>query len=163
VGFLFLGLAAADSVGYAAAMFYAITYAIMSTAAFGAIVVMARAGYEADRIDDFKGLNARNPWLAGMMLIAMMSLAGISPFLGFWARLAVLNAAIHGEMLWLASVGIVFAVIDCFYYLRVCKAMHFDAPEEGTPSPRTNDGALREAFSINALALLVLGFAWNPI
>src|SRR3546814_718152 len=95
VGFLFMGLAAADSVGYAAAMFYAITYAIMSTAAFGAIVVLARAGYEADRIDDFKGLAARNPWLAGMMLIAMMSLAGIPPFLGFWAKLAVLNAAIH--------------------------------------------------------------------
>ena len=163
VGFLFMGLAAADSVGYAAAMFYAITYAIMSTAAFGAIVVLARAGYEADSIDDFKGLSTRNPWLAGMMLIAMMSLAGIPPFLGFWAKLAVLNAAIHGDMLWLAIVGIVFAVIGCFYYLRVCKAMYFDAPEEGAPEPRSNDGALRAAFSINALALLVLGFAWNPI
>ena len=97
------------------------------------------------------------------MLIAMMSLAGIPPFLGFWAKLAVLNAAIHGDMLWLAIVGIVCAVIGCFYYLRVCKAMYFDAPEEGAPEPRSNDGALRAAFSINALALLVLGFAWNPI
>lgn len=163
VGFLFLGLAAANSVGYAAAMFYAITYAIMSTAAFGAIVVLARSNHEADRIDDFKGLNARNPWLAGMMLIAMMSLAGIPPFLGFWAKLAVLRAAIEGDMLWLAIVGIVFAVIGCFYYLRVCKVMYFDAPEPGTPEPRANDGALRVAFSLNALALLVLGFAWGPL
>jgi NADH-quinone oxidoreductase subunit N len=163
VGFLFLGLAAADSVGYAAAMFYAITYAIMSTAAFGAIVVLARNHYESDRIDDFKGLNARNPWLAGMMLIAMMSLAGIPPFLGFWAKLAVLRAAIQGDMLWLAIVGVVFAVIGCFYYLRVCKVMYFDAPEEGVPEPRGNDRTLRVVFSINALALLGLGLAWSPI
>lgn len=163
VGFLFLGLAAADSVGYAAAMFYAITYAIMATAAFGAIAVLARSNYESDRIDDFKGLNARNPWLAGMVLIAMMSLAGIPPFLGFWAKLAVLRAAIEGDMLWLAIVGIVFAVIGCFYYLRVCKVMYFDAPEEGVPEPRGDDRVLRIVFSINALALLGLGFAWNPI
>jgi NADH-quinone oxidoreductase subunit N len=163
VGFLFLGLAAADAEGYAAAMFYAITYAIMSTAAFGAVVVLASRGFEADRIDDFKGLNARNPWLAGMMLIAMMSLAGIPPFLGFWAKLAVLRAAIHGDMLWLAIVGIVFAVIGCFYYLRVCKAMYFDAPPEGLPSPRPNDRILRTVFGVNALALLGLGLAWNPI
>jgi NADH-quinone oxidoreductase subunit N len=163
VGFLFLGIAAANQVGYAAAMFYAISYAIMSTAAFGAIVVLARNHYEADRIDDFKGLNARNPWLAGMVLCAMMSLAGIPPFLGFWAKLAVLRAAIQGDMLWLAIVGIVFAVIGCFYYLRVCKAMYFDAPEEGVPELRGNDRVLRVVFSVNALALLGLGLAWNPI
>jgi NADH-quinone oxidoreductase subunit N len=162
VGFLFLGLAAADAEGYAAAMFYAIVYAIMGTAAFGAVVVLARRGYEADRIDDFKGLNARNPWLAGMMLIAMMSLAGIPPFLGFWAKLSVLRAAIHGDMLWLAIVGIVFAVIGCFYYLKVCKVMYFDAPEGDVPAPSTNR-PLRWAFSLNALALLVLGMFWNPI
>jgi NADH-quinone oxidoreductase subunit N len=162
VGFLFLGLAAADAEGYAAAMFYAITYAIMSTAAFGAVVVLASRGFEADRIDDFKGLNARDPWLAGMMLVAMMSLAGIPPFLGFWAKLAVLRAAIHGDMLWLAIVGIVFAVIGCFYYLRVCKVMYFDAPDGDVPALR-QDRPLRVAFSINALALLVLGLSWSPI
>jgi NADH-quinone oxidoreductase subunit N len=162
VGFLFLGLAAADAEGYAAAMFYAITYAIMSTAAFGAVVVLASRGFEADRIDDFKGLNARNPWLAGMMLVAMMSLAGIPPFLGFWAKLAVLRAAIHGDMLWLAIVGIVFAVIGCFYYLRVCKVMYFDAPDGDVPALR-QDRPLRIAFSVNALALLGLGLFWNPI
>jgi NADH-quinone oxidoreductase subunit N len=140
----------------------------MATAAFGAIVVLARnlpstGVYEADGIDDFKGLAARSPWLAGMMLCAMMSLAGIPPFLGFWAKLAVLRAAIGGDLLWLAIVGIVFAVIGCFYYLRVCKAMYFDAPPEGLPSPRPNDRILRTAFGVYALALLALGLAWNPI
>ena len=163
VGFVFMGIAAANAAGYAAAMFYAISYAIMATASFGAIVVLARNGYEADGIDDFKGLAARSPWLAGLMLCAMMSLAGIPPFLGFWAKLAVLRAAIGGDLLWLAIVGIVFAVIDCFYYLRVCKAMYFDAPPEGLPSPRPNDRILRTVFGVNALALLALGLAWNPI
>jgi NADH-quinone oxidoreductase subunit N len=93
----------------------------------------------------------------------MMSLAGIPPFLGFWAKLAVLRAAIGGDLLWLAIVGIVFAVIGCFYYLRVCKAMYFDAPPEGAPSPRPDDRVLRTAFGVNALALLGLGLAWNPI
>ncbi len=162
VGFLFMGLAAANAEGYAAAMFYAISYAIMSTAAFGAIVVLANRGFEADRIDDFKGLNARSPWMAGMMLCAMMSLAGIPPFLGFWAKLAVLRAAIQGGMLWLAIVGIVFAVIGAFYYLRVCKVMYFDEPEADAP-PLRGDRPLHAAFAINALALLVLGMFWSPI
>ena len=83
VGFLFLGLAGGGAEGYSAAMFYAISYAVMSAAAFGAIVVLSRAGFEADRIDDYKGLNARNPWMAGLVLCVMASLAGVPPFLGF--------------------------------------------------------------------------------
>ena len=161
VGFLFLGLAGGGAAGYAAAMFYAISYAMMSTAAFGAVVVLSRRGFEADRIDDFKGLNARSPWLAGMMLCAMMSLAGIPPFLGFWAKLAVLRAAVQGDMLWLAIVGIVFAVIGAFYYLRVLKVMYFDEPVGEVHMPR-NDRPLRIAFGVNALALLVLGIVLEP-
>ena len=114
IGFVFLGLAGGGAAGYAAAMFYMISYAIMAAAAFGVIIVLSRQGYEADTLDDFKGLNQRSPWLAGMMLCAMFSLAGIPPFLGFWAKLAVLRAAIGGGMLWLAIVGIVCAVIGCF-------------------------------------------------
>src|SRR5690606_33898296 len=133
IGFAFLGLAGGGAGGYAAAMFYMIVYAIMSAAAFGAIIVLSAKGYEADTLDDFKGLNQRSPWLAGMMLCAMFSLAGIPPFLGFWAKLAVLRAAIDGGMLWLAIVGIVCAVIGCFYYLRVVKVMYFDEPPQGVP------------------------------
>ena len=162
VGFLFLGLAAGNAQGYAAAMFYAITYAIMAAAAFGAIVVLSRRGFEADLIDDFKGLNARSPWMAGMVLCVMMSLAGIPPFLGFWAKLAVLRAAFDGDLLWLAVVGVVFAVIGAFYYLRVCKVMYFDEPEGEVRMPR-EDRPLRIVFGVNSLALLVLGLFWNPL
>lgn len=162
VGFLFLGLAGGGAEGYAAAMFYAISYALMATAAFGVIVLLARRGFEADRIEDFKGLNARDPWTAGMVLCVMASLAGIPPFLGFWAKLAVLRAALNGGMLWLAIVGVVFAVIGAFYYLRVIKVMYFDEPVGEPVLPRA-DRLLRLVFGVNALGLLVLGVFWSPL
>ncbi|HEY0505648.1 MAG TPA: NADH-quinone oxidoreductase subunit NuoN [Lysobacter sp.] len=162
VGFLFVGLAGGGREGLAAALFYAISYAIMSAAAFGAIVVLSRRGFEADRIDDYKGLNARDPWMAGLVLCVMASLAGVPPFLGFWAKLAVLRAAVQGDMLWLTIVGVAFAVVGAFYYLRVIKAMYFDEPE-GEAVQASNDRPLRIVFGVNALALLALGLAWNPI
>ncbi|HTL13652.1 MAG TPA: NADH-quinone oxidoreductase subunit NuoN [Thermomonas sp.] len=162
VGFLFLGLAGGGAAGYAAAMFYALSYAIMAAAAFGAIVVMSRRGFEADRIDDFKGLNARDPWTAGLVLCVMASLAGVPPFLGFWSKLVVLRAAVEGGMLWLAIVGIVCAVIGAFYYLRVIKAMYFDEPVGDAARPR-DDRALRVVFGVNALGLLAFGLFWSPL
>jgi NADH-quinone oxidoreductase subunit N len=162
VGFLFLGIAGGGEQGLAAAMFYAISYSLMSAGAFGAIVVMSSRGFEADKIDDYKGLNARSPWMAGLILCVMASLAGLPPFLGFWAKLAVLRAALQGGMMWLAIVGIVFAVIGAFYYLRVIKAMYFDEPDGELPALR-EDRPLNVVFGVNALALLALGLAWNPI
>ncbi|NOT89578.1 MAG: NADH-quinone oxidoreductase subunit NuoN [Lysobacter sp.] len=162
VGFLLMGLAGGGAVGYAAGMFYAISYAVMAAAAFGTIVVLSRQGFEADRIEDFKGLNARSPWMAGLVLCVMASLAGVPPFLGFWAKLAVLRAAWEGGQIWLVIVGIVFAVIGAFYYLRVIRAMYFDEPE-GEPMIQREDLSLRVVFAVNALSLLVLGIAWNPI
>jgi NADH-quinone oxidoreductase subunit N len=162
VGFLLLGLAGGGPDGYAAAMFYSITYGVMSAAAFGAIVVLSRRGFEADSIDDFRGLNKRSPWMAGLVLCVMASLAGVPPFLGFWSKLAVLRAALQGDMLWLAMVGIVFAVIGAFYYLRVIKVMYFDEPVADGPVDR-EDRPLRVTFGVNALALLFLGLAWNPL
>ena len=161
VGFVFMGLAAGGAEGYAAAMFYAISYAIMSAAAFGAIVMLARQGFEADRIEDFRGLNARNPWMAGLVLLIMASLAGVPVLLGFWAKVAVLRAALEADLMWLVIVGIVFAVIGAFYYLRVIKVMYFDQPS-GEPVT-VRGGALQAVFSINALALLGLGLFWSPV
>ena len=162
VGFLFLGLAAGGQAGYAAAMFYALSYAIMSAAAFGAIVVLSRRGFEAERIEDFKGLNARDPWTAGLVLCVMASLAGVPPFLGFWSKLAVLRAAVEAGQLWLAIVAIVFAVVGAFYYLRVIKAMYFDEPS-GEPVLPREDHVVRVVFGVNALGLLALGLFWSPV
>ena len=162
IGFLLMGLASGDERGYAAALFYAIVYALMCTAAFGAIIALSRQGFEAENIDDFKGLNARNPWMAGLVLCVLASLAGVPPFLGFWAKLVVLGAAVNAGLVWLAILGVVCAVIGGFYYLRVIKVMYFDEPVGELPPPR-KDRVVPVAFGVNALALLVLGIFWNPI
>ncbi|WP_028928276.1 NADH-quinone oxidoreductase subunit NuoN [Pseudoxanthomonas suwonensis] len=162
IGFLLMGLAGGDERGYAAALFYAIAYSLMSTAAFGAIIALSRQGFEAENIDDFKGLNARNPWMAGLVLCIMASLAGVPPFLGFWTKLAVLAAAVQGGMLWLALLGVVCAVIGAFYYLRVIKVMYFDEPVGG-PLPAHNDRVLGIVLGVNSLALLVLPLGLNRL
>ena len=162
IGFLLMGLASGDERGYAAALFYAIVYALMSTAAFGAIIALSRQGFEAENIDDFKGLNTRNPWMAGLVLCIMASLAGVPPFLGFWTKLAVLGAAVQGGMLWLALLGVICAVIGAFYYLRVIKVMYFDEPV-GAPLPGHNDRVLGIVLGVNSLALLVLPLGLNPL
>ncbi|GAB2492766.1 NADH-quinone oxidoreductase subunit NuoN [Arenimonas alkanexedens] len=156
VGFLFMGLAQGGQSGYSAAMFYAISYAIMSMAAFGAIILLSRKGFEAEDISDFKGLWSRHPTQAMLVLFVMASLAGVPPFLGFWAKLEVLRAALDAGLMWLAILGVVAAVVGAFYYLRVVKVMFFDEPEgEG---PRIHgDSHVRVLFAVNAVALLVLG------
>jgi NADH-quinone oxidoreductase subunit N len=163
VGYLLLGFANGSPMGYASAMFYAISYAVMTTAAFGMILLLARAGFEAEEIDDFKGLNQRNPWYAFIMLLTMASLAGIPPLFGFFAKLMVLKAAIDAGMLWLAMVAIVFAIIGAFYYLRIIKVMYFDPPVETAALTLPQDVPLRWLLSINGVALLVLGLYWGPL
>ncbi|RUL79748.1 NADH-quinone oxidoreductase subunit NuoN [Dyella choica] len=163
MGYLLLGLVNAGPEGYSAAMFYAVSYALMSTAAFGVILALSRAGFECDNIDDFKGLNQRAPWMAFLMMLALFSLAGVPPMFGFFAKLLVLQAAIHAGMLWLAIVGAVFAIIGLYYYLRVVKVMYFDKPEAGTEVRLQADFTLRLVLSLNALVLLGLGLYWGPL
>lgn len=162
IGFLLMGLAGGDERGYTAALFYTIGYAIMSAAAFGVIIALSRKGFEAENIEDFKGLNQRSPWMALLMLLVMASLAGVPPLLGFWTKVAVLGAAVQGGMLWLALLGVIASVVGAFYYLRVIKVMYFDEPA-GAPLVAHNDRVLGVVLGVNALGLLALGLAWNPI
>ncbi len=155
IGFLLLGILSGTQQGYAAAMFYVITYALMAAGAFGMIILLSRAGFEADEISDFKGLNQRNSWFAFMMLILMFSMAGVPPTVGFYAKLAVLQAVIGVDMLWLAAVAVFFSVIGAFYYIRMVKVMYFDQAEDDTPLAAHFD--LRFGLSANALAILLLG------
>ena len=163
IGFLLLGLVAGTPAGFAAALFYAISYALMATAAFGVILALARAGFECEEIDDFKGLNQRSPWMAFLMMLAMFSLAGVPPLYGFFAKYLVLQAAIDAHMLWLAIVGVVFAIIGLYYYLRVVKVMYFDKAEEGVLTKLQPDATLRVVLSLNALVLVALGIYWGPL
>ena len=154
MGFLLLGLLAGTRDGYGAAMFYALTYALMAAGAFGVVAVMSR-GREAECLDDYRGLNARNPWLAFLMLVLMFSMAGVPPTVGFYAKLTVLKAVIDVGALWLAVLAVIFSVIGAFYYLRVVKLMYFDEPPQEAPVRAGLEAGT--VLSINGLAVLGLG------
>ena len=155
VGFILLGILTGTSEGYQAALYYTITYVIMSMGGFGMIILLSRAGFEADSLEDFKGLNARSPWFAAVMLMLMFSMAGVPPFVGFWAKLAVIQAVLHVGLTWLAIVAVLFSVVGAYYYLRVVKLMYFDEPVER--ARLEGSGALRFVLSVNGLAVLLLG------
>ncbi len=157
VGFILLGILAGTTDGYQAAMYYTFAYVIMSVGSFGMILLLAREGFEADRIEDFRGLNRKSPWFAAMMLMFMFSTAGVPPFIGFWAKLEVIAAVLNVGLAWLAAAAVVFSVIGAFYYLRVVKVMYFDEPTDAVAIEA--GGTLRTVLSVNGLAVLALGIA----
>jgi NADH-quinone oxidoreductase subunit N len=155
MGFLLLGVLAGGNDGYAAAMFYVVVYVLMTLGTFGMILLMSRAGFEADQLDDFKGLNARSPWYAFLMLLLMFSMAGVPPAVGFYAKLSVLWAVVDAGFVWLAVIAVLFSLIGAFYYLRIVKLMYFEAPTD--QSPLAPSASMRWVLSLNGLAILVLG------
>jgi NADH-quinone oxidoreductase subunit N len=180
MGFMLLGLLsgvvggnwfnAADA--YSAAMFYTIVYVLMSVGAFGVLLYLSSKGYECENLDDLKGLNQRSPWTAFIMLVLMFSLAGVPPTAGFYAKFAVISAAVNAGQIWLAVVAVLLSLIGAFYYLRVVKLMYFD--DIGDASADTARGArfdtalaangeMRVLLSINGLAVLAIGILPQPL
>ena len=155
MGFMLLGFISGDVEGYGSAMFYAVTYVLMSLGAFGMIMFLSRAGFEADNLNDFKGLNQRSPWLAFLMLLLMFSMAGVPPTVGFYAKFSVLNAVVQSGHVWLAIVAVLLSLIGAYYYLRIVKLMYFDAPESHSPIIFGQDTTL--LISVNGLGVLLLG------
>jgi NADH-quinone oxidoreductase subunit N len=161
MGYVLMGFLAADVTGYSAAMFYMVAYVLTSLASFGMILLLSRKGFEADQLDDLKGLNARSPWWAFVMLLVMFSLAGMPPTIGFYAKLLVLQAAVKAGYLWLAVVGVLAALVGAFYYLRIVKLMYFDEPKDRSPIDARGD--TRVLLSANGLALLFFGILPQPL
>jgi NADH-quinone oxidoreductase subunit N len=155
VGYVLLGILSGTSQGYQASMFYMISYVIVAAGAFGMILLLARQGFESDKIVDFRGLNARSPWFAGMMAILMFSLAGLPPFIGFWAKLGVIQAVLGVDYTWLAVVAVLFSVVGAYFYLRIVKLMYFDDPTE--TAPIGGSALMRTVLSVNALLVFGLG------
>lgn len=161
MGYMLLGFLAANLNGFSAAMFYMVTYVLTSLVSFGLVMLLSREGFEADRLDDFKGLNQRSPWWAFVMLLVMFSLAGIPPTVGFYAKFAVLEAAVNAGFVWLAVVAVLMSVVGAFYYLRIVKVMYFDDPVDTTPLAERGDTRL--LLSANGLALLAFGILPQPL
>lgn len=161
MGFMLLGFLSGSLNGYSSAMFYVLVYVLMSLGGFGMVMLLSRKGFEAETLDDFKGLNQRSPWYAFMMLLLMFSMAGIPPTVGFYAKLSVLQAALQAGFIWLVVAAVLFSVIGAFYYLRIIKLMYFDTPQDETPIRPEGDMAM--LMSTNALAVLALGILPQPL
>jgi NADH-quinone oxidoreductase subunit N len=155
VGFILLGILAGTNDGYRASMFYTLTYVITSVGSFGMILLLSRKGFEADQLEDFKGLARKSPWFAGIMMMLMFSTAGVPPFVGFWAKLAVLGAVVNVGLSWLAAVSVLLSVVAAYYYLRIIKLMYFDEPSDSYNIEA--GGTLRAVLSANGVAVLALG------
>jgi NADH-quinone oxidoreductase subunit N len=161
MGFLLLGILAGNDNGYSSAMFYVVTYVLMTLGAFGMVLLLTREGFEAESLEDWKGLNRKSRWYAFLMLVLMFSLAGIPPTVGFFAKLSVLQAALEAGWLWLVVFAVLMSVIGAFYYLRIVKLMYMDGPAGEITIEARQD--LRWALSANALAVLVLGVLPAPL
>lgn len=166
MGFMLLGLvsgvielrASGDihlSYAFSSAMFYTIAYVLMSAAAFGTLLVLTRAGVEAETLDDLKGLNRRSPWFAAVLMMVMFSMAGIPFFIGFFAKLAVLQAVVAAGYIYTAVFAVLLSLIGAFFYLRVVKLMYFDEPLDNSPLVASTE--MRALLSVNALAIALIG------
>lgn len=157
VGFMLMGIVGVTTDGYSASMFYAITYAFTTLAAFGVLLAVSREGHDADMLEDLAGLGKRNAFLATIMMVSMISLAGVPPAVGFYAKLSVLQAAVGAGFAWLAILGVIMSVVGAFYYLRIIKLMFFDEPTD--PVDIKVSGDVTAGLAINGLAVVVLGLA----
>ena len=169
VGFVLLGMVGAHTGGdisqsadaFGSAMFYAITYVLTTLGTFGLIQFLARKGFEAEEIDDFKGLARRSPWLAGIMMLMMFSLAGLPPLVGFYAKLVVLESVVAVGLVWLAVYAVMMSLIGAYYYIRVIKVMYFDDAVDTSPIVVGNDA--QATMAVNGLLILLLGIVPGPL
>jgi NADH-quinone oxidoreductase subunit N len=169
MGFVLLGLLSgvvdgkADGMAsaYSSAMFYSIIYLLTTLGSFGIVMLLARRDFEADTLDDFKGLNKRSPVFAFVMMAMMFSLAGIPPTVGFYAKLAVLEATVNAGLTWLAVLAVITSLFGAFYYLRIVKLMYFDAPQD--TSPIASDASGRWLLVLNGVAVVALGIVPGPL
>jgi NADH-quinone oxidoreductase subunit N len=157
VGFILLAIFTGSEQGYAAALYYTLTYVVMAAAAFGMVILLSRNGFEAEDIADFKGLNARSPWFALMMLFVMFGMAGVPPWVGFFAKLSVINAVLQAGFPGLAVLMVLASVVGAYYYLRVIWYMYFDAAEDRSVFQAGFDTRL--VLSLNGVSILALGIA----
>ncbi len=160
IGYTLLGVIAGpgSALGYSSAMFYIATYVIVAAGAFAIIALLSKQGIELDQLEDYRGLNARNPWLAFMMLLLMFSMAGIPPTVGFFAKLGLLEALVQAHYVWLAALALLFAIIGAYYYLRIVMLMYFEEPRDARMDHDIMVApGIMTAVTLNGVAALALG------
>lgn len=163
VGFVLAGFVTASVAGYRAALAYTLIYVLTTLGSFGVLLLAARRDADGDDLVDFKGLATRDPLLAWLMLIVMLSTAGVPPFAGFWAKLWIVQALIGAHLWWLAILAMAVSVVGAFYYLRVVWYMFFEPAAEAAGAPIDREPLARGALAINCLAVLALGALPNVL
>jgi NADH-quinone oxidoreductase subunit N len=163
VGFIVLGFVAGTPDGYAAALYYTLQYVLVALGSFGVILIASRKGFEADKLDDYKGLYQRDPLSALAMMLLMFSTAGVPPLVGFWAKLRIFQALWETNHLWLVIIAAAMSVVGAYYYLRVIKLMYFDEPVAPAPPAAAAAGGVRLTLALNAAAVLALGILPGPL
>ena len=143
------------SVGFSAGLYYALTYIVMALVGFGVLMLLSDESFECENIADLAGLNRRNAWYAFLMLLAMFSMAGIPPLMGFYAKLQVIKLLVSANYTWLAVFAVVMSLIGAFYYLRVVRTIYFEEPADSRRL--SSDGAMKVLLSANGLLLLLWG------
>lgn len=173
MGFVLLGLVSGvvngDALNFAAnayssAMFYVISYVLTTLASFGILLLLSQEGFESEEISDLAGLNQRSPLYAAVMAVCLLSLAGLPPMVGFYAKLSVLQALLaSGQVMsmGLAVFAVLMSLIGAFYYLRVIKVMYFDEPI--TASTVVGPLDVRLVLCINGALVLLLGLFPNGL
>ena len=156
MGYMLLGVLSGTRNGYVAAMFYTITYSLMSLGAFGVVILMSRGKFEAENINDYVGLNSRNPWIAFIMMLILFSLSGVPPLVGFIAKVSILNALIQVHLVWLAVLAILFTIVGAYYYILVVNVMYFKSLSPQL-KPIQYSLEVKIAISLNGLAVLLIG------
>jgi len=155
VGFILLAIFVGTEQGNAAALFYTLTYVVAAAGAFGIIILLSRRGYDAENLADFKGLNARSPWFAMMMMFLMFSMAGVPPFVGFFAKLNAISAVVDSGYTAIAVLMVLASVVGAYYYLRVIWYMYFEEAEDKAVLQASTD--TKVVLSLNSMAVLALG------
>jgi len=155
MGFLLLGIMCGTAIGHSAAMLYAAIYTFASLAAFGCILHFSKSNFEADQLEDYRGMSRTHPWLAFLLLVVMFTLAGIPPTIGFYAKLSIFQAVIGAGLIWVAVVAALFTVVGAFYYLRIVKLIYFDEPAvDHVGRPAEKAVAVSVVLTINVLFLI---------
>jgi NADH-quinone oxidoreductase subunit N len=169
IGFVLLGMVAGvvdgDAAGTADAwgssLFYIVTYVMTTVGTFGVVMMLSRSGFEAETLDDLRGLNQRSPWVALVMLLLMFSLAGIPPLVGFYAKFVILGSVVSAGLLWLAILAVMLSLVAAFYYLRIVKLMYFDDPADG--AKLDPERSAQVVLAANGLLVFSLGLLPGPL
>jgi len=162
-GYILIGFVAGGADGYEAVLFYLFAYVFMNLGAFAVIVALAHRGRDCEQIEDLAGLASTRPFLAGLLTLFMVSLAGIPGTAGFVAKFMIFRAAVQADQVPLVIIGVLASVISVYYYLRIPVMMYMRDPSGASLRQESSFGELLVLWVCAASALFFGFFPGEPL